>query len=165
MSEAPTGVINELSQIKREIVDPRTISLRHDKEGRRGVLESAVGAKTNLQDVQMDITKKEQKIQQIAELTSSSAEQERQKVLQLTLRMETLVVKVKKAFGVNDKEAEGLQTEIDTLRSERDSLRADSSSVEADLEALKQGRTEIPKPNELLKAYYEKMLTMPLSNE
>jgi hypothetical protein len=167
MSEEPAGVFAEpaIQQAKKEIFDPRTISLDHDKEGRTATLELAMATKTNIQDTQANVAERGQKIQEIAELTSASVEEEKQKTLELTLRMETLLVKIKSLLGVDDKEVASLQTEIDTLRLDRDILRDESSLIKIELNALKEKQSNIPRPKELLDAYYEKMLSTPLSNE
>jgi len=156
---------SNIEQIKKELVDPRAISKKVDAEGRsqtaRAILEARAGGRTTSES----IASNEQRLQEIAELTTSSYQQERQKMGELTQRLENLVVKLKNAVGISDKQAATLQAEIDTIKAERNALYEQSYTLENETKALRDKRTEIPNPKQLLEAYYEKMSTQPLSNE
>lgn len=154
-----------IEQVKKELIDPRTISKKIDPEGRTETARAILESRANARSTSEDISQREQRVQQIAELTSSSYQQERQKANELTQRLENVVVKVKKLAGVGDAQASGLQAEIDAVKSERDALYAETWATEKELEGLKQKQTEIPNPRQLLEAYYERMSTQPLSNE
>lgn len=157
--------ISEMEQIKKELTDPRTISKKLDPEGRSETAQTILEARASARSTKEGITGNEQKVQEIAELTSTSYQQERQKMGELTQRLETLVVKLKNAVGFGDKQAAALQEEIGAIKSERDALYTQSYAIEDELKALKEKQAEIPNPKQLLEAYYEKVATQPLSNE
>lgn len=155
----------EIDQIKKELTDPRTISKKLDSEGRSETAQAILEARASAKSTKEGIAENEQKVQEIAELTSTSYQQERQKMRELAQRLETLAVKLKNAVGLGDKQATALQDEIGAIKSERDALYAQSYGIEDELKALKEKQTEIPNPKQLLDAYYEKVATQPLSNE
>lgn len=154
----------DIGQLKKEL-DPRTISKILDQEGRNKTARAILEARTSARTTKENIVGNEQKVQEIAELTSSSHKQERQKMGELTQRLETLVVKLKSAVGLGDKQADTLQNEIGAIKSERENLFGQSFAIEDELKALKEKQAEIPSPKQLLEAYYEKVATQPLSNE
>ena len=155
----------EIEQIKKELTDPRTILKKLDPEGRSETARAILEARTSSRTTKESIAGSEQKTQEIAELTSASYQQERQKMGELTQRLETLVVKLKNAVGLEDKQTAALQGEIGAIKSERDALYAQSYAIEDELKTHKEKQTEIPNPKQLLDAYYEKVATQPLSNE
>lgn len=155
----------EIDQIKKELTDPRTISKKLDPEGRSETAKTILEARASARSTKEGIAVIEQKVQEIAELTSTSYQQERQKMGELTQRLESLVVKLKSAVGLSDKLAAALQGEIDAIKSKRDALYMQSFALEDKLKALREKQGEIPNPKQLLESYYEKMATQPLSNE
>lgn len=154
-----------IEQVKKELTDPRTISKKTDPEGRTETARAILEARANARSTSEDISQKEQRVQQIAELTTDLYKRERQKTEALTKRLENVVVRVKKLVGVGDTQASGLQTELEEIKAERDALYSETWTAEKELEGLKQEQTEIPNPKQLLDAYYERMSTQPLSNE
>lgn len=155
----------EIEQIKKELTDPRIISKKIDPEGRSETARAILEARASARTTKENIAGNEQKVQEIAELTSTLYQQERQKMGELIQRLVTLVVKLKNAVGLGDKQAAALQDEIDAIISERDTLYAQSYEIEDELKALKGKQADIPNPKQLLEAYYEKVATQPLSNE
>src|SRR3989344_8197670 len=136
----------EIEQIKKELTDPRTISKKLDPEGRSETARAILEARTSSRTTKESIAGSEQKTQEIAELTSASYQQERQKMGELTQRLETLVVKLKNAVGLGDKQATALQGEINAIKSERGALYAQSFAIEDELKILKEKQAGIPNP-------------------
>lgn len=161
----PTEIKPDIEQIKKELVDPRTISKKTDVEGRSETAQAILEARAGARSTRDSIAEKEQKVQEIAELTSTSYQQGREKAKALTERLETLVVKLKSVVGAGDKQASVLQGEIDAIKSERDALYSQSYAIEDELKTLREKQAEIPSPKQLLEAYYEKIATQPLTNE
>lgn len=159
------GTKLNIEEVKNELINHRTISINTDQAGRAETAKAAFGARTEAQTTQERLVEREQKIQQITELTSASYQREQQKSQELTQRMENLVVKIKGLVGIDDKQVSGLQAEVDAIKKERGELYAQSWAMEIELSGLKQKQTEIPNPRQLLEAYYEKMSTQPLTNE
>lgn len=155
----------DVEKIKKELIDPKTISKKTDKEGRDETALSITEAQTSKKKTGDTISEKETRMQQIAELTSTSYEQERQKAKELAQRLETVLVKAKKLVGMGDKQAGELQAEIDAIKSEQNELHTESYTIEDKLKELKQQDSEIPNPRQLLEAYYKEISTQPLTNE
>lgn len=155
----------EIEQIKKELTDPRTISKKLDPGGRSETARAILEARANTKATRENIAENEQKVQEIAELTSASYQKERQKIGELMQRLETLVVKLKNTVGLGDKQAATLQGEISAIKSERDALHAQSGAIADELKTLKEKQADIPNPKQLLEAYYEKVAIQPLSNE
>lgn len=154
-----------VSKLKKEFTDPRTISKKFDPEGRSETAQAILGARASAKLTKEDIAKNEQRAQEIAELTSDSYRQEWQRMEELTQRLKALVVRLKNAAGLGDKQAATLQDEIKAIGSERQALYSESWAIEGELKELKQRQADIPNPKQLLEAYYEKVATQPLSNE
>jgi len=154
-----------IEQIKKELVGPRTISKKVDAEGRTETARAILEARASRKATSENIASREQKLQEIAKLTTSSYQQERKIEEELAQRLESLLVKLKSAVGIGDKQASILQREIDTVKSERDALYAQLFAVEEELRTLRKKQEEIPDPKQLIEAYYEKIATTPLSNE
>ena len=159
------NIEHDIEQIKKELVDPRTISKKTDVEGRNATAQAILEARAGARSTRGAIAEKEQKVQEITELTSTSYQQERERAKALTERLETLVVKLKSVVGVGDKQASALQGEIDAIKSDRNALYSQSYAIEDELKTLREKQAEIPSPKQLLEAYYEKVATQPLTNE
>lgn len=161
----PQEVVKPKPQLKKELTDPRTISKKLDLEGRSETARAILEARASARATKEGIAGSEQKTQEIAELTSASYQQERQKMGELTQRLETLVVKLKNVVGLGDKQSVALQDEISAIKSEKDAFYAQSFAIEDELKSLKEKQAGIPNPKQLFEAYYEKVATQPLSNE
>jgi|GEM_PF-4740149 len=92
---APTEIKPDIEQIKKELVDPRTISKKTDVEGRNETTRAILEARAGTRSTRDAIAEKEQKVQEIAELTSSSYQSERERTRALSERLEALVVNLK----------------------------------------------------------------------
>lgn len=164
-SATKTEPDSSVEQIKKQLLDPQTISKRVDTEGRsemaKMILETRASGKTTSES----IASNEQILQEIAELITSLHQQERQKMGELTQRLESCLVKLKSAVGIKDEQAVNLQREINAIQSERRELYSQLFAVEEELKRLREKQAEIPNPKQLLAAYYEKIATQPLSNE
>jgi hypothetical protein len=159
---------SNVEQIKKELkeeLDPRTISKKVDAEGRTETARAILEARASRKATSESIASREKKLQEIEELITSSYQQERKIEEELTQRLESLLVKLKRAVGIGDEQAAILQREIDTVKSERDALYAQLFAVEEELKTLRKKLEEIPDPKQLIEAYYEKIATTPLSNE
>ena len=72
------NIEHDIEQIKKELVDPRTISKKTDVEGRNTTAQAILEARAGTRSTRGAIAEKEQKVQEIAELTSTSYQQERE---------------------------------------------------------------------------------------
>lgn len=152
----------DIQQAKKELIDPRIISKKNDPEGRSEMVRNVLEARVEARLKKKVIIENEKKIQKNTELTSVLDQQERYKKNELNQRLENVIVKVKKIFGIDDTKAIELQTKIDAIKSERDTLNSEFLLTKENLKNL---REEIPNPKKILKTYYEKISTQPLSNE
>ena len=117
---------SKVGQIREEFIDPRTISKKLDPEGRSETARAILEARASARLTKEDIAKNEQRAQEIAVLTSDSYRQGWERTEKLTQRLETLVVKLKNAAGLGDKQAANLQNEIKAIESERHALYSES---------------------------------------
>ena len=138
--------LDDIEQIKKDLTNPRTISKKTDPEGRTEAARSILKARADTRSTRENITEREQKIEQVAELTSSSYKQERQKANELKKRTENVLVKAKKLIGIGDKQAAELQGEIDAIKTEIDAHYSETWQAEYDLKELRKQQTEIPNP-------------------
>lgn len=90
--------------------------------------------------------------------------EEQQAARDLALRREERLVKLKRKLHIGDKKVSELETQLEGVRSGRSTLGNQAEATAYQLEELKQRQAEIPDPKELLKAYYEKQETQPLTN-
>jgi len=173
-TETPTSAVTlatkvepdfNIEEIKKELLDPRTISKRVDPEGRTEIARAILEARRRRKIISESIVSNERRLQEIKESLDSLYRQKVQKERELTRRLESLLVKLKSAVGIVDKQATALQGEIDAIRSERNALYGQLDAVEEELRILREQLAEIPNPKQLLDAYYEKIATHPLSNE
>ena len=104
--------ITNIEPIKKELIDPRTISKKLDPEGRNKTAEEILKVRATAKDTRESINSNEEKIRQIAELTTDLFRRQRQKTAELTKRLESLAVKIKRMVGVDDEQALSLQEEI-----------------------------------------------------
>lgn len=161
----PTEIKPDIEQIKKELIDPRTISKKTDAEGRNETARAILEVRTDARNTRDAIAGKEQKVQEIKELINTSYRQEREKAEALTKRLGTLVVKLKSIVGIGDKQASALQREIDAIKSERSAFSSQLRAIEDELKTLREKQAEMPSAKQLLEAYYEKVATQPLTNE
>jgi hypothetical protein len=169
-TDAPTAetaevVTQTIEQIKRTLLDPHAISQKYDSESRQAVEAEISEVRTRAATVGEGITGKTeslgQKEQKARELNALKAE----KVLVLEQRLETVAARLKKLFRVKDKSATEIQSEIEIMESEMEEVIGQTLALRGELEKLAQDQAELPDPEKMLEAYYNKMETMPLSNE
>lgn len=135
MGEAPAGIDVGIDfkvppkiespqiQAKNELVNPRSISQKHDVEGRENLLEEAQQAKENIVQTKAEVGNLEAKIEE---------------------RQDTILVKLKNKLKIPDQKTIELQAKLLETNQHLESL---------------------PKPREMLDAYYEKMKERPLTNQ
>lgn len=165
ISMDPGEPIPGKSPLVNELINPRTISKKLDVEGRNKTALSILEARADARTTRKQISEKEQKLEDISELTGASYGEEYQKNRELTKRMESLAVKLKNMIRVGDSRSRSLQKEISDLKVGRDPLYSQSLIIENELKSLKEKQPNIPEPKQILDAYYEKMATRPLTNE
>ena len=155
----------ETEAAKRNLIDRRAISKKHDPAGRETTAATVLSVKDKIIAIRKTIAGKEtvllQKEQKSAELDSRKTE----KVLTLDKQLETIIVRFKKALRIKDEKTAELQVEIITIENELDQLATQAGQIRQELEGLTQEQAKLPDPKKLLDAYYEKMETVPLSNE
>ena len=154
-----------IDNIKNELVNPHIISKNIDPEGRDNLAKVIITAKEDSTSNNEGIKNNEQRIKEISNLTTVSYNQERQTVKELAERVDSLAVKLKNVFGINDKEKIDLENKINEIQLESNNLYKESFNLKNDLETLNKKQIEIPDPKQLLETYYEKISTTPISNE
>lgn len=159
------GVSPEIDKVKKELVSLRTISKKHDQEGRGATALAVSRARTEGRTTRDTIAAKGDKLQKLDEEQRSLYLAERQIAKELAQRQEKLLVKLKKLAGLGDKRAAYLQRRIETAKSERAAVLAERFETERELESMRGEMAEIPDPKELLDLYYERIHTLPLTNE
>lgn len=127
----------EVSQIKQELVDPRSISKKHDPEGRSATVEKVLEARARVRSTREGITEKESQLDLVG--------------TNITQRTESVLVKLKEKIGIKDRDLAILRTE--------------SSGLQRELELLKAKLPTVPDAKVLLESYYEKVQTLPLTNQ
>lgn len=155
----------DVEQIKKELTDPRTISKKYNPEGRKAAAADILQARREGRSTRDTITGKEQEREGIIEQVNESYPQEQQAAKDLAVRWNDRLVKLKGKLGIGDKKASEIEAQLAGIRTKRRSLSDQAWQVAQELEELKQEQAEIPNPKELLKAYYEKMETQPLTNQ
>ncbi|NMB84295.1 hypothetical protein GYA28_03320 [Candidatus Roizmanbacteria bacterium] len=151
-SSSTVKIGSDVREIKEELLNPRVISKKNDPEGRKKMVQTILD------------TKKEKKLQEIADLTSSLYQEQQHKAEELTQRLKKIVVKIKGFAGISDKEVVDLQTQLDEIEKRRTELQTQSSAIESEL-GDNRHKGEIPTSRQLLEAYYDRMSTEPLTNE
>jgi len=141
----------DFEKVKKELLDPREISKKHNKEGRTkkaGVLKEI---RSQEQGLSGDISKQEEEVLQKGEEIGRHASA-------LSNRMESTLIKMKSFIRLEDKKSSELQAEIDALNTEKKLL-------DDRLDGLKEKKESLPEKKEVLGAYYESMRSLPLTNE
>ncbi len=152
-------------QIKRTLFDPRAISEKYDQEGGERVESEVSEARRRQKAVLASITEKEEDLKRREQAAALLETSKAKKVLALEQKLETLFVRLKKLLRIRDKAAVNLQKEVTSIEVEITELSTQAVRIRGELEELSQKQAEIPSPRSLLDAYYEKMETVPLSNE
>lgn len=154
-----------IEQIKKELLDPRTISKKHDPEGRSATARAILEARAEKATTGEDLSKKEGQLDELGEQRTEQYQAERQTASKLSKRLESVVVKLKAVVGLSDKQAADLQAELNAIKIEENALLTESLTLEEQLQTLKVKQGEIPNARTLVEAYYEKIQTQPLNNE
>lgn len=161
IQELPASV----TQVKKELTTPRDISKQHDPEGRSALASTILGARKEGRSVRASIAEQDQIRQQTSDQFFALNPTEEQTAVDLTQRNESKYVRLKVKLGIGDKKASSLQEQLSTIKGERTALSTQSEQAAHEQQALEARQSEIPNPKELLKAYYEKMQTQPLTNQ
>lgn len=123
--------------IKKELIDSRSISKKHDPVGRNATAEKVLEARVQIRSTREEIAEKESKLEFVG--------------TNITQRTESILVKLKEKIGIKDKDLAVLQTE--------------SSGLQRELELLKAKLPTVPDAKVLLESYHEKVQTLPLTNQ
>ena len=158
---APINHHEKLSKVKNEVINHRNVSQSNDPLGRLETARAIRKARISRDAV----SKAEQRLHQITQEADTSQLKSKEIQDAIANRNNALVVKIKNLIGFGDKQLISFREEIDSLKSEQDALRAQKQAEETDLILLRQAQAEEPDPKQLLKTYYERVLTTPISNE
>jgi hypothetical protein len=120
MSEAPAGVATDftvgvqvepsVSQVKKELIDPRTISKNKDQEG-RGVLVATVGqVRKEKEEIKTEMVQTESELQE---------------------RQENILVKLRQKLNIPDKKTLELQEQLLEAHTKQDQLPDPKKMIEA----------------------------------
>jgi hypothetical protein len=141
MSEAPAGISAELSvnQIKRELIDPRTISKTHNQEGRNTLAGGFNQIKKEAGEIGVKITQTESELQE---------------------RQENVLVKLKQKLNIPDRQTIELQAQLLEERTKQDNLPNPKVMVEAYYEKVAETPLTNQEKRDLLKSEVLSQLTM-----
>ncbi len=162
--ESLEGQRPTLEQIKQTLFDPYVISKKRDQEGRNVTALEVTRIREESLSLRADIGGRGSILSQIEQQASALNALKVEKLFALEKRTESILVRLKNIFNVKDKAVGELETEIDSLTTEMEILSTQTEEVKMELAMLKQQQKNIPNPQKLLEAYYEKMETIPLSN-
>ena len=123
VARSQTPNVSPLGQAKKELFDQKTISKKHDQEGRNALASDIKAIRKDLENLKKEGAETEEQIKD---------------------RQGKLLVRLKQKLNKPDEQLIQLQ--------------------EKQLEAQSKQK-DLPNPREMLKAYYEKMSTEPLSNQ
>lgn len=161
VQELPASV----TRVKKELTTPRDISKKHDPEGRSALASTILGARNEGRLTRDSLTAKEQERGGILEQFSGLQAQIEQTTTGLTERSNAKLVKLKVKLGIGDKKVSELEAQLANTGTEREVVNDQAIQAAHEIAELKQKQGEIPDPKELLKAYYEKQETQPLTNQ
>lgn len=151
-------------EIKQALFDPYLISKAHDKEGRTSLASKVRQYRHTSWALRENITEKEDIVTRITQQEYALSARRADKLLELDIRAQELLVRLKKMLKIGDKTASGLEREIAAMTPELELLSDQSLKMIVELQTLKKNEEDIPNPKRLLDAYYEKMERVPLSN-
>lgn len=146
-------------------INPRNIAKEMDSNGRSDLAKIILETRTQIRESRKQEEKREQLLAELSKLVSISYGEEHRKENELTIRTEEIIVKLKRIVGIGDARISKLNTDIAKIKSERNTLRKQICRIEDELKRLKVDITDIPSPQDLLDAYYEKISNTPLTNE
>lgn len=161
-SERPQQTIE---QIKQTLFDPHVISENHDKEGRKATASEIVRRRQESQSLRGNIAGRENTLAEIERQTQTLNVSRAEKLLALEQRTANVLVRLKSIFGAGDKTASEIEKSYHSLATEIADLSTQSEETRTELALLRQEQANVPDPKKLLEAYYEKMETVPLTNE
>src|SRR3989338_7518522 len=161
-SERPQQTIE---QIKQTLFDPHVISEKHDGEGRTATASEITRRRQEMQSLRGNITGRENTLAEIERQTQTLNALRAEKLLALEQRTANMLVRLKSIFGAGDKTASEIEKSYHSLATEIADLSTQSEETRTELARLRQEQANVPDPKKLLEAYYEKMETVPLTNE
>jgi len=157
--------IQTIDQIKQKLLDTLTIAQQNDIRGHESVIAKASEIRTRATNIAENVAQKNETLKQKEQRASEIDALKAEKVLALKQRLKTVVAWSKNLLRIKDKSATEIQTEIDSMESELEKLTTQAGQLRVELEQLTKEQTELPDPEKMLKEYYAKMETLPLSNE
>jgi len=123
VAHSQTPDVSPIEQAKKELFDQKTISKKHDQEGRDALASDIKAIRKDLENLKKEGVETEEQIKD---------------------RQGKLIVRLKQKLKKPDEQLIQLQAKQLEAQAKQDNL---------------------PKPREMLKAYYEKMSSVPLSNQ
>jgi len=157
--------ISEIDKAKKELIDPRAISKKHDSEGRSATVSAILQTRKKLRFGQKNVSEREDQLQQTRQRVKELYQLEGQTTRDLDEKSRKLSVRLKKIFRIKDKEIARLQAELGDITSEQNNRIAKLAEIEGGLEALRKRQAETPDAKTLLESYYETVQFLPLTNE
>lgn len=164
MAESAGEMSPQVTQAKQELVDPRTISKKHDPQGRTATASAILETRRDERSIRKNIAQEETNLQQTQNQSDTLSQIENQKSAESAQRTAALSVRLKKLIGFGDKRGDVLEAELNAVRTEINVLGQQSNNISEKLGGLKERQIKIPSGKELLQAYYEKTLATPLTN-
>lgn len=161
IQEVPVNV----AQVKKDLIDPRTIAKSRDPEGRRTAVTSAWQSRGEARNVESTIQEKEVGIQALDEQYDSLREKKFGAKVRLNERQSQTLVKLKSKLRLGDAQVDATRQEIQNYDDQGNQVLEQHDQTRQELSQLKEREGEIPNPQEVLKAYYEKIQTLPLTNK
>jgi hypothetical protein len=154
-----------IKDAKKELLDSRTISKKHDQKGRDAVAQQLYDTRQQKSQNTLATSESEKRLEELVDRVETKAEQERQLSEDVANRMSTLIVRVKTALKIPDRQAAQLQSDLTGTHEGMEDLYTEIYKIEDEVASLRKEQEALPGTRTLVEAYYAKMETEPLSNE
>ncbi len=161
-SESNAGYIAAAQQ---QLVNQKLFSRSTDPEVRLETAKQLFQARSEQRQTNEAILKLEQQVAKVLKMTADLDQAEQHKQRELTERTETLLTKIKALLGFSDGVIVELESTLQNIQDERGALFDRIAGIQLEITNLRLRLAELPKPAELLEAYYEKMANLPLTME
>ncbi|MEK7535706.1 MAG: hypothetical protein AAB590_01680 [Patescibacteria group bacterium] len=150
---------------QQELIEPRAITKKHDKEGRDVVATQVREAREKMRSVLEGITRnRESAVKNTARIHELEFEKE-SKQEALAQATERLLAKIKSVFGMTDQTVMNVEQDIDTIEQEIGTLTTEMNALREEIVTLYTEQNKIVGGQNVLDAYYEKARSTPLTQE
>ncbi len=160
---------DKLELLKKKL-DPVAISKEKDNEGRKIISKEILANRLKLKEHQENIAEKEKVIQEMKDKEVFLREKKEKKEEELREKRKSILSKIRNTLGINDKGIIDLESGIKEIQSEITRLNSHYpwGTIREEQEFLKtieEERKEMPRSQEIIGAYHEKMSNIPLNIE